>query len=89
MEITFNTQHASLDVALDTYYGFTAISEDLKMKSKKIALVSIEVQQTNHRLMGISKVKCDFSSIIDYKEFRSEMFNIAIQPWVINTLSTR
>lgn len=41
------------------------------MKSKKIALVSIEVQQTNHKLMGIRKVKCDFSSINDYQEFRS------------------
>lgn len=49
-----------------------------------MSLGSTEAQQTNHQLIEIRKVRCDFASITDYQEFRAEMFSMAIQTWVKN-----
>lgn len=47
-------------------------------------LNSAEVQQGNHLLIEVRKVKRDFASLNNYHEFRAEMFSIAIQPWIKN-----
>jgi len=49
-----------------------------------MSLSSAETLQGNHQLIEIRKLKCDFASLNDYLEFRTEMFSMAIQPWVKN-----
>lgn len=54
-----------------------------------MSLGSTETQQANHQLIEIRKLRCDFASINDYQEFRTEMFSMAIQPWIQNVAESK